>query len=761
MKFFLICAAFALLSFFVSAKENLIADFSFEGKKSSSGITGSWQEFEFDGAETILKMQEILQGVPHGKKAVLLRRVSGGSLGGITPGKRIAVREQEACTLSTRFRTGKGAYAFLKVDFINDAGVLLGSVSSKDQSSVKWSTLRLAFKTPSGCKSLRVILGLRGQTFAAFDQVVLRIDPKGSGPDWNGFAVRCLPVETVLAWSGKRVFHTFEDSPCALTFQFRGKYNTLRNPALVVDLPAELTLAEAFEQHPSWGRVLKPEVQSFTRNGKNYIRYRFKNPPFFRSLLPSWGWRRMMTLGLLPAAGKDLAGKSFAAYYFLENKGSVSQTESFTIRILKALPEKKMPSDFYVGLWIGYENDYNSRDVFRKALRKLEKSNLIGTVLLSPQKGNNEILRQRKFKMAVGSFHGDQAYQFRYMSKDLQKKVSDRFYCTFYNGKINKSRMCPQFFLTDPLYGKFADESMKKAVNKAAANEMVFLDTEPWRPHNWCYCKNCVEAFRGFAKLSGTPTVRELRGKYYSKWRAFRVEQSRLVIKKLSSLVRKYRPDAVIFDYDYPINYDSRKAIDTFLSRCSKDPRGNEEFIDGHLSSFYHTLDQNMFDLVEINRRHLKKAYYPILAVDPPGYLAKSSVLSPERFRIMSVASAALGCKGIWIYSTSVVDGSTIQGIHDAMVKIAKVEHFYKTPFLVNKSVKVQSDSNVLRYTQHRAGKEQLLTLFNFDQKKSVTVTLSQLPGKVKEALTGKVLPVKNGTLTMKLLPGEEYFLLF
>ena len=83
MKFFLICAAFALLSFFVSAKENLIADFSFEGKKSSSGITGSWQEFEFDGAETILKMQEILQGVPHGKKAVLLRRVSGGSLGGI------------------------------------------------------------------------------------------------------------------------------------------------------------------------------------------------------------------------------------------------------------------------------------------------------------------------------------------------------------------------------------------------------------------------------------------------------------------------------------------------------------------------------------------------------------------------------------------------------------------------------------------------------------------------------------------------------
>ena len=31
----------------------------------------------------------------------------------------------------------------------------------------------------------------------------------------------------------------------------------------------------------------------------------------------------------------------------------------------------------------------------------------------------------------------------------------------------------------------------------------------------------------------------------------------------------------------------------------------------------------------------------------------------------------------------------------------------------------------------------------------------------VKEALTGKVLPVKNGTLTMKLLPGEEYFLLF
>ena len=752
----LLCICSAL---FCSGKENLnlLRDPSFEGGK---GNTEAWTEFEFDGAETITKVQEVTQKVPAGKKAVLIRRVSGGSLGGIVQ-KGIAVRENEAYTLSSRFRTGKNTAAFLRIDFINDAGVLLGSVSSRDRASEKWNTLQLKFKTPSGCKTLRVILGMRGHAFAAFDKAVLQKDPGGAGPDWQGFAVRCLPVETVLAWSGKRVFHTFEDSPCALTFQFKGKYAALRDPALVLDLPVELAIAEAFEQHPSWGSVLKPEVQNLTRDGKKYFRYRFKNPPFFKSLLPSWGWRRMMTVGLLPAAGKSPAGKSFTAYYFLENKGTVSKTESFTVRILKALPEKKMPSDFYVGLWIGYENDYNSKDVFRKAIRKLERSNLIGTVLLSPQKGNNEILRQRKFKMAAGSFHGDQAYQFRHMSKDLQKKVSSRFYCTFYDGKINKSRMCPQFFLTDPLYGKFADESMKKAVEKALPGEMVFLDTEPWRPHNWCYCKNCVEAFKVFAKLSGTPTVRLLRGKYYSKWRAFRVEQSRLVIEKLSRLVRKYRPDAVICDYDYPINYDSRKAVDTFLSRCSKDPRGNEAFIDGHLSSFYHTLDQNMFDLVEVNRRHLKKAYYPILAVDPPGYLAKSSVLSPERFRIMSVASAALGCKGIWIYSTSVVDGATIQGIHDAMVKIAKVERFYKTPFRVNKSVKVQSDSNVLRSTEHHAGKERLITLFNFDQKKSVTVTLSPLPGKVKEALTGKVLPVKNGTLTMKLLPGEEYFLLF
>ena len=322
--------------------------------------------------------------------------------------------------------------------------------------------------------------------------------------------------------------------------------------------------------------------------------------------------------------------------------------------------------------------------------------------------------------------------------------------------------MCPTFFLTDPLYAKFADESMKKAVEKALPGEMVFLDTEPWRPHNWCYCKDCIESFMKFAKVSTQPTVKALRGKYYSQWRAFRVEQSRLVIEKLVSLVRKYRSDAVIFDYDYPINFDSAKAIDTFLSRCSKDPSGNEAYIDGHLSSFYHILDQNMFDQVEINRRHLRKAYYPILAIDPPGYLAKSSVLSPERFRIMSVASAALGCKGIWIYSTSVVDGSTIQGIHDAMVKIAQVERFYKTPFLTQKSVKVASASKELRSTEHKAGRERLVTLLNFDQKKSVKVTLSNLPGRqVKDALSGKVLAVKNGVLTVELAPGEERFLLF
>ena len=738
------------------AADKLIRDGGFEGKKGKDGISAAWANYVFDGAETVTRLEERTKAPASGRKSVVVRRISGGSLGGIIQ-RRIKVRENTAYTLSVRVQNGQDSAAFVRIDFLNNAGVLLGQFASEDFSPAEWKTLSIDFLTPDAAVAINVILGMRGRSWTAFDDVSLAVNDKAPQLNWDGFAARCIPVETVAAWLGKPVFSTFEDSPCALSFQFKGNSRKVVKPALVLDLPAELRIAEAFQQHPGWGSALKPKVSDLQIDGKNYRRYRFDRSAIFQRLLPAWGWQRILNVGLMPVE-KNAAGKEYTAYWHLENKNEQSPRNRFSIRILPALPERPMPKDFYVGLWVGYENDYPSREVFMAAIRKMEKSNMIGTVLLSAAKGNNEILRQRGWKLACGSFQGDQAYQFSHLPKELQKKLKPKFYAKNANGKTY-GRSCPQFFLTDPDYTKFAEESMKNALRHVKDGERVILDSEPWRPHSWCYCDDCIAAFTEFAGLKERPAAAEISKKYYAQWRAFRVDQSRRVSAKLTALAKQTRPQSPVYDYNYPIDYDSQKAIDVFLSRCSKDPRGMESFLDGHLCSFYHTLGKSMFDLARIGRKHLKKDYFPILAIDPPGYLAKASVLSPDRFRMMTEAAAALGCKGVWIYSSTVVDGTMIRGIHEAMVKIARVEEFYRTPELPGK-VSVESSSDQVRNTTHQLNGKTLVSVFNFDDKNGAEVTIP-VKGRPTDMLSGKELKAVNGKLQLKLPPNGDCFIRF
>ena len=223
---------------------NLIKDGGFELKKGASGISNAWKYYEFHGAETVIKLEELTKKAARGKKSAIVKRLSGGSLGGIFQ-EKISVKEETTYKITAKALTGTDTAAFVKVEFFNDANVLLGEITSKDQVFAQWGNLGFSFKTLSGTTTIKVILAMRGRTYAAFDDVILTVDNKTKDQDWAGFAARCLPVETVKAWSNRAVFSTFEDSPAALTFQFKGKYATLVNPALVLDLPAELDMIEA------------------------------------------------------------------------------------------------------------------------------------------------------------------------------------------------------------------------------------------------------------------------------------------------------------------------------------------------------------------------------------------------------------------------------------------------------------------------------------------------------------------------------------
>ena len=100
-----------------------------------------------------------------------------------------------------------------------------------------------------------------------------------------------------------------------------------------------------------------------------------------------------------------------------------------------------------------------------------------------------------------------------------------------------------------------------------------------------------------------------------------------------------------------------------------------------------------------------------------------------------------------------------IKGIHDAMVKIARVEDFYRTPELPGK-VQVKSSSDQVRSTTHELNGKTLVSVFNFDDKKGAEVTIP-VKGQPTDVLSGKELKAVNGKLQLKLPPNGDGFVRF
>ena len=144
LKIAVIC--FAVLSVLqVSGAENPIRDGGFEGKKDKDGISAAWANYVFEGAETITRLEELTKAPAAGRKSAVVRRISGGSLGGIVQ-RRIPVRENTPYTLTVRVRNGQDSAAFVRIEFLNDAGVLLGQFVSEDFSPAGWKTLSVDFR---------------------------------------------------------------------------------------------------------------------------------------------------------------------------------------------------------------------------------------------------------------------------------------------------------------------------------------------------------------------------------------------------------------------------------------------------------------------------------------------------------------------------------------------------------------------------------------------------------------------------------------
>lgn len=739
----------------------------------ATGISAGWKRRTFEGFETSADLKTVTSNI-EGKKAVLLTWKSGGTKFGIES-MPLMVRAKKRINFSVKFKTGNEGQAALQVEAFDKKGHLLEQFTSPVKTSEKWTDFTLPVSLPNETQKIKLCCVLLGKGKVWYDNIRLNVRAPG-GKDKKSiyFEAKCYPLNSVSVWNnGKAVFHTFADSPCSLTFHFKGIKNKLKNPALIIELPEEVKLEECFNTHEDIPGGEIPKVVDFLWKGKKYKRYIFRNARIFRGYIKlSYAYGRKLTMALSPKS-KNLIGKKVDAFWYLENNNQSTAKKHFEIIFLAPLPKLPNPSEFYVTYWANPGMMFSNPELFNRVKKKYKEANMIGRDRKrSFMKQDNE-LANNGWKLFTPIWALDYTRRVKELRKIGYKGKS--YSRMMDSGKIDHHKLCPHYFNHDSELKKYTKKLLRKKLEIVGTKdgETVCLDSEPWSPHTWCYCKNCRKAFATRFNFKNIPSTIEIKSKHSTKWRDFRVEQSTATAKVYNELLKELLPKSKLLDYDYPINFsrpDYRKAFDG----CAKDPLSNEKYIDGHVSSYYHHHGKKAFDLIRINMNKLKKDYSPILAIDGPGsYLNSSEIISPAQFKLTMLAAAALGSKNIWIYSESETDGLFYQEINKGMSEIAVLQKFFKQGKLDKTGVKITglpysarkigrniykrpNWDNHLGVTVHQLKAQKLISLFNFHPQKAAFVKIKIDGMKAgKYFVTNPILKTRIGEFsTQKLKSG-------
>lgn len=743
------------------------------GIDKKSSMPRGWIKRDFEGWET---ESAVVLDAPgrSSRHAVKIFWKSGGSKSGLqTPFMQCG--KNRKFTLSCDFKSTAGSPGGCMVEFFDRNGKAAGSSVSPAWDTPVWQKRKYIFSVPDKAEKFRVILMLQGNGGVWYDNVSLKSSAEAAVADFP-ISGKVVSVNASSVWNkGKEVFNTFTDTPCQLTFAIKGYRQDFRAPALTVELPAGFVIAECFELHTDLGGKVIPETCEILRNGEKYTRFTFRKSRIWSIIQPGFAWSRCLTMAVMPRQ-TGFTGKAGKVYWYFENNGKKGSENCFELNILPPLAKIRLPENFSFGFWNSSSMDFPTRKIADAVAEKYERCNIFFRQRVTARKKYDDILKKRNWQFSTASWTADYAFRGKdptgYFRVPGYKKICGKMrYRMMRDGSLHTGKLCPEYFLRDADYNAFAATASAKRLQMAGCQngDIVFLDSEPWGPMNWCFDEACRKAFAAFAGLKKTPEIAGILKNHQDKWLEFRVKQSTETVARLASFIRKAYPDVKIIDYDYPMPLHDKKLMKAHLRSCSKDPLLNEEFIDGHMASYYHTLNTREFDMISTNMRHLKKPYHVILAIeDHDSYLSRKEILSPRQFRQHMTAAAVLGAKGVWVYSNagSETDGRYFQEIQNGMADIAVLEPFIRAGRADDRvSVSVNGSTDLkklpVRFCAYKKNGELLICIFNYDTEKSFPVLIScgDRITKASDALTGRIIPHNNGKIKLSALPVGSYFL--
>ncbi len=640
-----------------------------------TGLPKGWTKKMFEGREAMGDVKMAAAGF-ESKEAVTLQYISGAQVFGVEAELNPIVPGASEYTAGAMVLCAKNGSAKMMAEFFDAAGHVAGSAESEELASESWKALTWKFSTPPECAKIKLYCLSAATGAVTFDRVTCRRTGKAVAAGIE-LVAKPLPVEASKIWNdGKPVFNSFAEAPLPLGFHFKGNKKRLKNPALELDIPVGIHFADAFSSHlGAYGHEDPVSVTPLKRPEGDYLRCRFEKIRSFRIMQMDFAWERKLVVVLAPDEPKTAVGKTWKVFFRVADGNARGAEESFDLSFLP-MPEGPQPDSFRIYRWDQDDSIYSKNDVFLEYAKVLEAAGMTMFNRRGSERTRElgKLLEQRGgwlFRGYIPNYIHERG-RTEYKTMNVQYSVKA-------DGKLDETCLCPLYAAMDPAFRKFikADISRYLDILQVKDGEMVTMDTEPWHPLDTCFCERCLAAFKERMKLDHLPTAVEIRKNYPQDWAYFRVDLQAALIRLWSESIKAARPNAIVGDYDYVFDYGSPNADSRFQS-CAKSAKLNEQWLDMHITSYYHVIDKQAFDQIRLGTRNLDKTYVPICAIDGVGYLSASEVLKPAQARQTMIAGAAHGCPEFAIYSGRHLDGAHIAALARGRHEIAAMQRFYR-----------------------------------------------------------------------------------
>ena len=258
-----------------------------------------------------------------GYYSVCVEWIDGGRYLAVRPELARPVTGERPFTFQAYVKTANGGKGYLMAQCLDSAGKLVRQAkSSVVENAPDYETCRVGFVTHPHTAELHLDCVNGGTGKVWFHWATLKPDLEAV-KDMAAFpyTVSAEPAEGNRFWNGGRaVVHSFEDSPVSVSFAFWGDKSRLDTPRLVVEAPAGLTIAEAFNMEPRAPvshAGAEFTTESVIRDGARYVRHVFAGPAGLQRMRVTPYLYNHLTTCFVPK--EEQRERTFTVHYHAEN----------------------------------------------------------------------------------------------------------------------------------------------------------------------------------------------------------------------------------------------------------------------------------------------------------------------------------------------------------------------------------------------------------------------------------------------------------